>query len=139
MANLITVLICTHNRAALLARVLDSLNRAKRPPGGAEILAVANACTDDTHALLEAYARSPGDRLPLRWIAEPTPGKSRALNRAIPEIGTKLTAFVDDDHRVDGTLLRSDSAGLGRQRAGMGARRRSLPHLPAAGASLRPG
>src|SRR6185436_731248 len=38
VANLITVLICTHNRAALLSRVLDSLNRAKRPAGGAEIL-----------------------------------------------------------------------------------------------------
>ncbi len=105
MANLITVLICTHNRAALLSRVLDSLNRARRPAGGAEILAAANACTDETHALLDAYARDPGDRLPLRWIAEPTPGKSHALNRAIPEIRTPLTAFVDDDHRVDENYL----------------------------------
>ena len=105
MANLITVLICTHNRAALLSRVLDSLNRAKRPAGGAEILAAANACTDETHALLEAYARDPGGRLPLRWIAEPAPGKSHALNRAIRDIRTPLTAFVDDDHRVDENYL----------------------------------
>ena len=85
--------------------MLDSLNRAKRPSGGAEILAAANACTDETHALLEAYAQDPGDRLPLRWIAEPAPGKSHALNRAIPEIRTPLTAFVDDDHRVDENYL----------------------------------
>ena len=57
----LTVLICTHNRVTLLARVLDSLNCAKRPQGGAEILVVANACTDGTHALLEAYAHNPGD------------------------------------------------------------------------------
>jgi len=101
----LTILICTHNRATLLARVLDSLNCAKRPHGGAEILVVANACTDGTHALLEAYAHSPGDRLPLRWLAEPTPGKSHALNHAIPEISTELTAFVDDDHRVDEDYL----------------------------------
>jgi len=105
VVNLITILICTHNRAELLSRVLDSLNRAKRPPGGAEILVVANACTDDTQAFLDAYARDPGNRIPLRWIAEPTPGKSHALNRAIPDIRTKLTAFVDDDHRVDANYL----------------------------------
>ena len=105
MPNLITVLICTHNRTALLSRVLDSLNNAKRSRGGVEILVVANACTDGTHAMLDAYVRDRGDRLPLRWIAEPTPGKSNALNRAIPEIATKLTAFVDDDHRVDENYL----------------------------------
>ena len=59
MVNLITILICTHNRAELLSRVLDSLNRAKRPPGGAEILVVANACTDDTQAFLDAHPVTP--------------------------------------------------------------------------------
>ena len=103
--NLITVLICTHNRTALLSRVLDSLNNAKRSLGGTEILVVANACTDGTHAMLDAYINDRRDRLPLRWIAEATPGKSNALNRAIPEISTKLTAFVDDDHRVDENYL----------------------------------
>lgn len=102
----LTVLICTHNRATLLARVLDSLNCAKRPQGGAEILVVANACTDGTHALLEAYAHNPGDRLPLHWIAEPTPGKSYALNTAIPHVkGSDVVTFVDDDHRVDSAYL----------------------------------
>jgi arylsulfatase A-like enzyme/GT2 family glycosyltransferase len=43
--------------------------------------------------------------LPLRLIAVPAPGKSHALNRAIPEIDTDLTAFVDDDHRVDENYL----------------------------------
>ncbi len=43
--------------------------------------------------------------LPLQLIEVPTPGKSHALNRAIPEIDTELTAFVDDDHRVDENYL----------------------------------
>lgn len=102
---LITVLICTHNRAQLLARTIASLNVADRPPEGAQILVVANHCSDATHQMLEAYAHEPGDRLPLRWIAEPKKGKSNALNRALPEVSTPLLAFVDDDHRADVDFL----------------------------------
>jgi len=93
----ITILICTHNREVLLSRVLDSLNSATQPSCGAEILVVANACTDGTHSLLKAYAQVAGNNallsvsefpgksdtkklLPLRWIVEPTPGKTHALN-----------------------------------------------------------
>lgn len=99
--ELLTVLICTHNRVSLLSRVMDSINAARRPIEGVKLLVVANNCSDGTHALLDEYLRSPGDRLPLRWIAEPTPGKSHALNHGMPEVDTPLVAFVDDDHRVD--------------------------------------
>jgi GT2 family glycosyltransferase len=101
----LTVLICTHERVQLLSRTLDSLNAARRPAEGVQLLVVANNCHDTTHELLRAYAAHPGDRLPLRWIAEPTPGKSHALNRALPEVETPLVAFVDDDHRVDAGYL----------------------------------
>ena len=53
MARL-TVLICTHDRAELLAKTLASLNAAARPPGWAvDILVAANACGDGTHAMLD--------------------------------------------------------------------------------------
>jgi FkbM family methyltransferase len=100
----LAVLICTHNRATLLERALASLNAAARPPGWeVEILVAANACTDGTHALLERYRReAPAcDGLALEWFAEPRPGKSFALNSAIPRIAAELVTFVDDDHRVD--------------------------------------
>lgn len=97
----LTILICTHNRSALLARTLDSLNQATRPEEGVDILVVANACTDDTHALLERYARRPEGSLPLRWIIQPIPGKSNALNLALKHLDAPLVATVDDDHRVD--------------------------------------
>lgn len=107
MANLITILICTHNRADLLERVLASLNAAKRPTIPVQILVAANACTDDTVARMWAYQSRQGENgwLPLRIIEVPTPGKSHALNRAIPQIETELVAFVDDDHRVDENYL----------------------------------
>jgi GT2 family glycosyltransferase len=102
---LLTVLICTHDRAELLQRVLDSLNAARRPAGGAQLLVGANNCSDGTHALLQAYANRPGDCLPLRWLAVPAPGKSHALNEALPQVDTPLVALVDDDHRVDAGYL----------------------------------
>ncbi|MHB0982423.1 MAG: glycosyltransferase family 2 protein, partial [Thiobacillus sp.] len=103
----LTILICTHNRADLLERVLASLNAAKRPVMPVQILVAANACTDDTVARMGTYQAQQDTQgwLPLRLIEVPTPGKSHALNRAIPEIDTELTAFVDDDHRVDENYL----------------------------------
>jgi len=107
MNNALTIMICTHNRADLLELALASLNAAQRPDIPVHILVAANACTDDTAARMLAYQSQPADKgwLPLRLIEVPTPGKSHALNRAIPEIDTELTAFVDDDHRVDESYL----------------------------------
>ena len=100
----LTILICTHDRAGLLAKTLDSLNAADRPQGWAvDILVAANACSDTTHSFLEGYQRRATDHgwLPLAWFAEPMPGKSHALNSALPRIDSDIVAFVDDDHRVD--------------------------------------
>lgn len=107
MPDELTILICTHNRADLLERVLDSINAARRPAMPVRILVAANACTDDTVARMRAYQARQVDAgwLPLQVIEVPTPGKSYALNRAIPEIETALTAFVDDDHRIDENYL----------------------------------
>ncbi|MDE2277285.1 MAG: glycosyltransferase [Burkholderiales bacterium] len=102
---LLTVLICTHNRADLLQRTLAALDAAERPPEGVQVLVVANRCSDGTHTLLDAAARPGAGRLPLRWMAEPQPGKSHALNRALPEIDTPLVVFVDDDQRPDPRFL----------------------------------
>ncbi|MGX2039770.1 glycosyltransferase [Methylocaldum sp. MU1018] len=104
----LTILICTHNRAELLERVLDSLNAALRPPGWSiDILVAANACTDRTHDLLKSIGeRQAGARtLPVAWFAEPVPGKSHALNSAIPRLKSDLVALIDDDHRVDASFL----------------------------------
>ncbi len=96
----LTVLLCTHNRVELLGRVLASLNAARRPEGWSiRLFVVANACTDGTHEYLTNYAEAEGP-LPLEWIAEPAPGKSNALNRALPLLSDAVVAFVDDDHRV---------------------------------------
>lgn len=103
MDHHLTVLICTHDRAELLATVLDSLNRANRPTElGVDLLVVANACKDRTHDFLRACSQrhTLENQLPLRWIEEPTPGKAHALNRGVAELIGDWVAIVDDDHRV---------------------------------------
>lgn len=103
MASL-TILICTHDRAELLARTLASLNVARRPADWkVDVLVAANACKDGTHDFLERYGRESAARgwLPLQWFAAEIPGKSHALNLAMPRVVADIVAFVDDDHRVD--------------------------------------
>lgn len=104
----LTILICTHDRAGLLERTLTSLNAARRPAAwNIDVLVAANACSDSTHAFLDDYRTQTAEQgwLPLAWFAEPTPGKSHALNNALPRLTGDLVAFVDDDHRVDAGYL----------------------------------
>lgn len=104
----LVIVICTHNRVDLLRRTVGFLNGAKLPPGAkVEIFVIANACSDRTTQWLLSYQQSAhhSGMLPLRWVEEPTPGKSHALNRAIAHLTTSVVAFVDDDHRVNPNYL----------------------------------
>ena len=102
----IEVLICTHNRRELLERALLSLDDATVPEGcRVGVLVVANACSDETCEWLSSLTRHNTLNLPLRWIEDSVPGKSHALNFALPQTRGKLIAFVDDDHRIDAGYL----------------------------------
>lgn len=107
MRHSLTLLICTHNRANLLLRALNSIESAHRPTIPVEILVAANACTDDTLDRLTQFRSGSRARcgLPIRVIEVPTPGKSHALNVALTQIKTSHVVFVDDDHRVDENFL----------------------------------
>jgi hypothetical protein len=60
--NHLTILVCTHKRADLLALALASLNAAQRPVMPVQILVVANACTDNTAArMLWGHMTRPRD------------------------------------------------------------------------------
>ena len=118
----LTILICTHNRADLLERTLASLNAAKRPTMPVQILVAANACSDGTVSYLKSYQlqKLENNWIPLRFLEAPTPGKSYAINQALPVIDTVLTAFVDDDHRVDENyLIAIEQAALTWPKAGL--------------------
>jgi len=95
---LVTVAICTWNRAALLRRALESLGSLALPEGvQLELLVVDNGSSDETPALLRELARA----MPLRALAEPAPGVASARNRAIAEARGELIVWIDDDVLVE--------------------------------------
>jgi GT2 family glycosyltransferase len=101
----LTVVICTHNRASLLEKTIESINSAEKTAHCAiELLVIPNACSDNTTELLRNYMagqQKDSTLLPLRFEEEEVAGKSHALNRAIRLVAEDAICFVDDDHRVD--------------------------------------
>jgi glycosyltransferase involved in cell wall biosynthesis len=89
-----TIIICTHNRAALLARAVAGA-RAEAEAYGASVLVVDNASTDDTPAVLTALASRAGPHL--RIIHEPHLGLSAARNRGLAETRGEVAVYLDDD------------------------------------------
>jgi len=106
----LTVVICTHNRSALLSQTLQSINKSIIPAqDNIAILVVANACSDDTLERLQDYRRQQHSKqlLPIEFTEEPKAGKSYALNKAVSVIGDGWVCFIDDDQRVDENFFRS--------------------------------
>jgi glycosyltransferase involved in cell wall biosynthesis len=106
----VSILIPTHNRAALLRRTLESVSRLRVPPGVAcECVVVANACTDDTERVVtELAAAFP---VPLRCAPEPRTGLGVARNRAVREAAGDVLALIDDDVDLDPAWLEALAAG----------------------------
>jgi GT2 family glycosyltransferase len=90
-----TVIVCTHNRAPVLRDTLAGLARLRAPAGGAEVVLVNNASTDDTQGVVAELA--PHIRLPFRAVHESALGLSNARNRGVAEAKGEVLAFLDDD------------------------------------------
>jgi glycosyltransferase involved in cell wall biosynthesis len=92
MAGL-TVLFSTFNGASTLPRMLGALERLEPPPGGWKIVAVDNASTDDSMAVLRRWT----GRLPLTVLTEPRQGKNVGLNTGLASVEGDLVVLTDDD------------------------------------------
>jgi glucosyl-dolichyl phosphate glucuronosyltransferase len=93
-----TVLICTYNRAALLADTLDSLAPSLVDGLRWDVVVVDNNSSDDTPQVVTSRVhRFPGA---LRYIFEPRQGKSIALNTGLAATDAAIVLFTDDDVRV---------------------------------------
>jgi glucosyl-dolichyl phosphate glucuronosyltransferase len=94
--NSVSVLICTYNRASLLAQTLAALARSTMPEAcELEIVVVDNNSTDDTAEVVRrAAATGP---IPIVYAHEPRQGKSYALNRGLTVVRGDVLALTDDD------------------------------------------
>lgn len=99
----LSIIICTHNRVEVLRETLSCLSACTLPSAMTlELVVVANACTDTTHALLEQFTQQANQSLmPTRWITEARAGKSHALNAAIESTDSEALCFLDDDQHVE--------------------------------------
>ena len=103
---LVTVVVCTYNRAHVLQQALESLMRQETD--GAfdyEVLVVNNASTDRTPEVVEtACAQVAGL---IRLADEPVAGIAVCRNRGITEAHGAWIAFFDDDQLADPQWLAS--------------------------------
>ena len=91
---LVTIGICTWNRAPLLREALGALTRLIVPARLEwEVLVIDNGSTDDTESVVAEFR----DELPIRSVFEPTPGLSNARNRCVDEARGAYILWTDDD------------------------------------------
>ncbi len=96
----LSVILCTWNRARILAEALTSLDACVVDPAIQwEVLVVDNNSTDETHAICESFIQKNPRRF--RYLFERQQGKSFALNLGIQNAEGKILAFTDDDLTVD--------------------------------------
>jgi glucosyl-dolichyl phosphate glucuronosyltransferase len=103
---MLSVVVCTCNRASSLGRTLQSLRQMSVPANLKwELIVVDNNSTDGTRAVIEEFARTSG--LNVRYIFEPKQGLSYARNAGVGAARGEIIAFTDDDVTVDPKWIRS--------------------------------
>ncbi|MFW6145876.1 MAG: glycosyltransferase family 2 protein [Planctomycetota bacterium] len=98
MTATVAVIIPTYNRAAVLARAIESALAQK--VDGCEIIVVDDGSTDTTDAAVARYAGTP-----IRLIHQANRGPAAARNAGVRETDAAWIAFLDsDDEWLDGKL-----------------------------------
>jgi glycosyltransferase involved in cell wall biosynthesis len=113
---MVSVIICTYNRASMLRRVLNDVSELAVPTGHkVEVVVIDNNSSDATPELLTGIKACGPFRL--RWIRETKQGLSHARNRGIFEACGDWIVFTDDDVRLDQQWLAAMMAGVESVRA----------------------
>lgn len=90
----ITVVLCTHNRAELARKALESLLSQTLPRDEFEVILVDNGSTDDTYLLQNDQLVKPLD---FTYYFEPQLGLSVARNKGLELAKYGIVAYLDDD------------------------------------------
>lgn len=103
---MLSVLICTYNRAKYIGPLLESVAKNDLAKSEYEIVLVDNNCTDNTREICEAFAKAHKD-VNFRYVTEPEQGLSAARNKGIKEAKGEVIVYIDDDALVDTWYLRT--------------------------------
>ncbi|MBM2832865.1 MAG: glycosyl transferase family 2 [Candidatus Brocadiaceae bacterium] len=93
MAVLISVVICTHNRAGYLLKAIQSLICQRLSKDKYEIIIVDNCSTDSTREVTEQLINNGN----IRYLYEPALGLSFARNTGWRNANGNYVAYLDDD------------------------------------------
>lgn len=96
MTPSLLLLIPSHDRDGLLARTLESLAVAERPPQLRRVVVAENGGKLGAEALVAQFQ----SRLPVEYRYTDMGNKSRALNEALAEASEDWVVFHDDDVRL---------------------------------------
>lgn len=88
----LSLILATRNNSSSLEIFLSSLASCNRPRFW-EVIVVDNGSTDTTQSVVASYKQS----LPLKYLFQPVPGKSRSLNFGLSEATGEIILFTDDD------------------------------------------
>lgn len=113
---MLSVVICTRNRAELLRGALLGLARQSLDTSRYEILVVDNGSADHTAEVVAALsARMPS----LRYLREEATGLSHARNRGYREARGEWVAYTDDDCRLPPQWLDAARQAIEEHRPGL--------------------
>lgn len=99
---MLSVIIPTRNRAALLRMALQSLVAQTVPAQRFEVLVVDNGSTDSTRLVVEEFQCQPWD---LRYFFDATPGLHVGRHRGLKEARGEVLVYADDDIEATPTWL----------------------------------
>lgn len=91
--GLVSIIVPTHNRAAMLSRAIDSIFHQSYK--NIEVIIVANGCTDNTHEVVKSLQKK-YKNIHFLNFTEPI-GGAEARNRGLDIIEGEYVAFLDDD------------------------------------------
>lgn len=94
---MVSVIVCTYNRADILKECLESLTKQTADAADYEVIVVNNNSTDNTGEVVGSFARNYSN---FRVIKEYNQGLSYSRNRGWQEAKGKYVAYIDDDAKA---------------------------------------
>lgn len=98
---LISAILCTYNRAPLLARALGALSAQTLGPDQFEVVLIDDGSSDETAQVAATFA----PMLDLRYTRQPNSGLAAAKNHGICLSRAPIVVFLDDDDVLDSRAL----------------------------------
>lgn len=104
-STVLSIIVPTHNRSAMLMRSLAALSRQSWPATELEVVVVADACHDDTAEMVTTYSKQAPYRL--RLLSHCARSAAATRNLGATNAQGRVLLFLDDDVVAQPELVRA--------------------------------